>query len=67
MPDTFGDKYHRPRKDGTRRRTSDGQAHTRRAAQDRASYDQAPDGDGCAASALVAFTTIAAILGALLS
>ncbi|MEU7431057.1 hypothetical protein AB0B07_09395 [Streptomyces sioyaensis] len=67
MGDTFDGKYHRPRTDGTRRRTSDGQARTRRAAQDRTSFDQAPDGDGCAASVVVALATITAILGALLS
>ncbi|WP_158794996.1 hypothetical protein [Streptomyces sp. NRRL S-337] len=61
MADTFGDRYHR-------RRTDDGRAHTARAAQDRATYDQDPDGDGCAAPALVVLTTtITAILGALLS
>ncbi|MFH9248186.1 hypothetical protein ACH4LK_22490 [Streptomyces lydicus] len=60
MPDTFGDRHHRPR-------TDDGRANTRRDALDRAAFDQDPDGDGCAAPALVVLTTITAILGALLS
>ncbi|MEV7470443.1 hypothetical protein AB0O20_28660 [Streptomyces kronopolitis] len=60
MSDTFGNRPHR-------RRTDDGRAHTARDAQDRASFDQAPDSDGCAASVVVALTTITAILGALLS
>ncbi|MFF8901715.1 hypothetical protein ACF082_30020 [Streptomyces lydicus] len=61
MSDTFGDRYHR-------RRTDDGRAYSRREAEARASFDQDPDGDGCAAPALLVLTTvITAILGALLS
>ena len=60
MGDTFGNQTHR-------RRTDTGRAHSARAAQDRATFDQDPDGDGCAAPLLVLTTVITAILGALLS
>lgn len=59
MSDTFGDRHHR-------RRTDDGRARSRREAQDTATFDQAPDADGCAAPLLLLAATIAATLGVLL-
>ncbi|MFI9079170.1 hypothetical protein ACIGW8_22320 [Streptomyces sioyaensis] len=59
MPDTFGNRHHQSRGDN-------GRFHSRREAQDAATYDRVPAAAGCFVVPLALLVAIIATLGVLL-